>query len=264
MQISGANADRAADRGRGDGAVVIMAGTAGRVGAELALPPADPQRDVGRSVAGGKTPKVAAIAAPAHRIGAGICGLRQSCAAAVLEIVDRPGAHEAVPNAPEIDPDMAILVPEHRRIANELLAIFLAPEFGQAFGPEPPAFRLQPMLRRAEREDVDQHRLAARDPVIGKKAGLRVPAERDPVRPRLSPAPVDPRVEAVGQLAYLELLRPVEIAAAEEDAAQQQSGVDGGELRPLEAGAGSHVHEMVEEALVAGHAARRIALRRAG
>ena len=117
-------------------------------------------------------------------------------------------AHEIVADAAEIDPDVAILVPEHRRVADDTPGRTASPH--NSGSPADQSRQLsarEAVLGRAEREDVDQHRLAACDPVIGQEAVLRIPAERNPIGPRLRPAPVDAGVDAIGQVADLALRR---------------------------------------------------------
>src|SRR3546814_1719035 len=78
---------------------------------------------IARPVGGGPAPYVGAIARPFVRIAGAIGALRQRRAAAVLEIVDALAAHEIVADAAEIDPDMAVLVPEQRLELKMLLPV---------------------------------------------------------------------------------------------------------------------------------------------
>ena len=146
------------------------------------------------------------------------------------------------------------------------LAFLVAPMLRQARRPGLPAVRPHRVRRRAERQDVDQHRLAVADPVVaadGPSPGVQPSAI---VGGRAcAPAPVDAarrsRRRGRGSRASL---GPVEIALGEQHAAEQQRRVDRRQLGRLEARAALHVEEVVEEALVAGHARRRVALRRIG
>src|SRR3546814_15371128 len=83
--------------------------------------------DVCSSDLGGPAPYVGAIARPFVRIAGAIGALRQRRAAAVLEIVDALAAHEIVADAAELDPDMAVLVPEQRLELKMLLPVIDAP-----------------------------------------------------------------------------------------------------------------------------------------
>ena len=113
-----------------------------------------------------------------------------------------------------------------------------------------------------EREQVHEHRFVVAAPVVFEEAGFGRPAEADRRRARLGPAPVDATIELVGKAADLDFLRmrAVEVRLAEEHAREQQCGVDRRQLAVVVARAGAHVEEMVEEALVSGHAVRACAL----
>src|SRR3546814_15014158 len=86
---------------------------------------------IARPVGGGPAPYVGAIARPFVRIAGAIGALRQRRAAAVLEIVDALAAHEIVADAAEIDPDMAVLVPEQRPDLTLHLPLIDAPNSGE-------------------------------------------------------------------------------------------------------------------------------------
>src|SRR3546814_18280316 len=90
---------------------------------------------IARPVGGGPAPYVGAIARPFVRIAGAIGALRQRRATAVLEIVDALAAHEIVADAAEIDPDMAVLVPEPRLELQMLLPVIDAPVLFEVGGP---------------------------------------------------------------------------------------------------------------------------------
>src|SRR3546814_12845368 len=71
-------------------------------------------------------PYLGAVTRPFVRIVGAIGALRQRRAAAVLEIIDALAAHECVADAAEIDPDMAILVPEQRLELKMFLPVIAA------------------------------------------------------------------------------------------------------------------------------------------
>src|SRR3546814_17426349 len=81
---------------------------------------------------------------------------------------------------------------------------------------------------------------------------------------RDEPRPVGALVQPLRKIADFRLpgLVGVEIARREQDAAEQQGGVDGREFGAAVAVAGFHIEEMVEEALVAAGAAGLRPLRR--
>src|SRR6266576_39616 len=72
-------------------------------------------------------------------------------------------------------------------------------------------------------------------------------------RPRLGPFPVDAEVDRIGERADLLLGRVAAIVVAlrEQDAGEQQRGVDRGQLDRLEAAARLHVEEVIEKASIA-------------
>src|SRR6267378_1199634 len=81
-----------------------------------------------------------------------------------------------------------------------------------------------------------------------------MPAHGDPRRTGLSPLPVHAEVNRIGERADLLLGRVAAIVVAlrEQDAGEQQRGVDRGQLDRLEAPPGLHVEEVIEEAAIAG------------
>src|SRR3546814_6200893 len=76
-----------------------------------------------------------------------IGALRQRRAAAVLEIIDALAAHEIVADAAEIDPDMAILVPEQRLELKMLLPVIAAPILFEIGRSEEHTSELQSLMR---------------------------------------------------------------------------------------------------------------------
>ncbi len=121
------------------------------------------------------------------------------------------------------------------------------------------------MRRRAEGEDVEDHRLVVAAPLVVDEAVLGVPAH---ARPRggfgLRPVPFGPAVERFGELADLALrgIVAVEVGLAEERAGEEQRRVDRSTARRARSGSASHVEEVVEETSVAGR--RRSAPRPCG
>src|SRR5207253_2944884 len=80
-----------------------------------------------------------------------------------------------------------------------------------------------------------------------------MPAHGDPRRTGLSPLPVHAEVNRIGERADLLLRRVAAIVVAlrEQDAGEQQRGVDRGQLDRLEAPARLHVEEVIEKAAIA-------------
>src|SRR3546814_8563710 len=86
-----------------------------------------------------------------------IGALRQRRAAAVLEIVDALAAHEIVADAAEIDPDMAVLVPEQRLELKMLLPVIDAPVLFEVGGPAlVPRILADGARRRPTCEEIDE------------------------------------------------------------------------------------------------------------
>ena len=110
------------------------------------------------------------------------------------------------------------------------------------------------MGRRAEAEDVQQHRLVVALPAIWQEAAFRLPPERDGAVVDLRPAPVGAPVQRVGQRAdfFLLAVAAVEVAGGGQGARQQEGGVDRRQLALPCAAAGLHVEEVIVEAAVAG------------
>src|SRR5690349_8559848 len=217
------------------------------------------------SVARGQSPDVFAVELPAHRIGDRICALRVGRAAAIFEIVESAGAHVGVLDVAEIDPDMGILMPEQRREAEIFLLLERAPGARVALRPRGPCVRADALRWRAEREHIDQHAFVVALPVVGNVAAFRIPAHRDQRRAHLHPRPFDATVDRIGQPAYFGFVLRVliEVRLREEDAAEQQRGVDRRKLDPVGiARAGLEIEEMVEKSVIAAHAFAARALRR--
>jgi len=107
---------------------------------------------------------------------------------------------------------------------------------------------------RAEREEVDEHRLVVAAPVELVEAALRRPPHGDERRAGLGPGPVGAPVERIGVGADrgLGAVAPVEVLLREEDAGEEERGVHRGELDGLVAEPGGLVHEVREEAVIAG------------
>ena len=150
---------------------------------------------------------------------------------------------------------------EERAEVDVLVAVEVGPGVGAR---EPIPRRLVAGERgRAEREDVEEHRLIVALVLGSTIPNLWPPRHRGERRVLVEPVPLDALVERVGVGADGRLVgsAPVEILAREEHAAHQQRRVDRGQLYAPEALAGFLVEEMVEEALVAGHAGLARALR---
>src|SRR3989442_10379978 len=94
---------------------------------ELEAAPADRERLVRRTVAGGEPPDVARVATPAAGVRDRVAALRQRRATRVLEIIDAAALHVGVFDVAEIDPDVRVLVAEQRRELHEALAVVGAP-----------------------------------------------------------------------------------------------------------------------------------------
>ena len=130
--------------------------------------------------------------------------------------------------------------------------------------PGRPAVSADRMSGRTHRQQVQQRGLVVALPIVVGETLLRSPAHGHPGRPHLRPVPVDAGIDVVDQRPDQRLVRvgAVEPRLAMQHAGEEQRGVDGRQLAGTEAGAGLRVEEMVEEALVAGHARRCAALGR--
>src|SRR3546814_18115468 len=109
-------------RRRCDRTVVIgvaQARAAGTVVAELALLALVDLHRALRAVAGGQAPDVLAVPLPVHRVLDRIGALCQRGAAAVLEVVDAARTHVLLLDAAGIEPNLAVLVSELRREAQD-------------------------------------------------------------------------------------------------------------------------------------------------
>src|SRR5881398_641908 len=80
-------------------------------------------------VACGEPPDIRGIAGPAHWIRCAPCAVGVSRAPAVLEIVKTRLAHHRILDPAEIDPDVAVLMPEQRREADVPRRPLASPEF---------------------------------------------------------------------------------------------------------------------------------------
>src|SRR6185436_20928278 len=97
------------------------------------------------SVARAEAPDLAVVAAPAHRVLHRVLAVRVRRAPAVLEIVDALLAHELVLDAAEVDPDVRVLVAEHRSERQEFLPAERAPRVLVGGEPFLPRLRLDRM-----------------------------------------------------------------------------------------------------------------------
>src|SRR5690606_2996356 len=98
------------------------------------------------------------------------------------------------------DPHMRILMAEVRPERQELLTTELAVRPVVRLHPLLPGFRPDRMRRRAEREDVHQHRLVISTPVETQKAAFRAPAMRQHRRTVLRPLPIDAPIDLLGEI----------------------------------------------------------------
>jgi hypothetical protein len=148
--------------------------------------------------------------------------LHQGGAAAVLEVIDPVLAHESVLDATKVDPYMGELMGEERPGVQELGAVDGLPLIGG--GPRPVALRGKRMRRRPESEQVQQQRLVVSFPPVRKKSTLRLPSVGHRESAVLGPLPIDPGVQAVGQVADLALGRrgSIEVRRGCQHAAQQE------------------------------------------
>src|SRR3954452_18368827 len=116
-------------------------------------------------VACGEAPDIRGIAGPAHRIGRAPRAVRIGRAPAVLEIIEAGLPHNGVPDAPKVDPDVTVLVPEQRRETDVACRPPAPPEVGIARGPQVPQARRRRVRRRTERKDVDEHAFVVAEPI---------------------------------------------------------------------------------------------------
>src|SRR3546814_16479909 len=100
--------------------------------------------------------------------------------------------HVLVLDAAEIDPDLAVLVSELRREAQVFLAFGMPPAAVVGARPRGPRVGLDRVRRRAQGEDVAEHRPAVALPLVTDEAGTRIPAHLDQRRAPLPPRPTNP------------------------------------------------------------------------
>ncbi len=117
---------------------------------------------------------------------------------------------------------------------------------------------------RSEREQHDEHRLVVALPVVRDETRLGLPAHAEEFAVHLRPFPVDSPVDRVDVGPDLRLvgMLAVEVGLCVKHAADQERGVDRGQLAAARAVTGLHVEEMVEKSLVARHADPLCPLRR--
>ena len=159
---------------------------------------------------------------------------------------------------------MAVLVAEQRTEGQVLLVLVLAPAVVVGPAPRRPGLRPDRMRGRAEREDVQHHRLVVADPVVLDHAALGKPAHRDQRLVLLQPGPLDAAVQLVGQRADLLLARVllVVVRLREQHAHHQQRRIHARQLDPaLVTVAGLHVEEVVVEPVVSALPRRLRSLR---
>src|SRR5262249_58597706 len=125
---------------------------------EAALCPGEPEFALRRPGAGLQSPLVPPVPGPRQRMGVGISAWGVGCPPRVLEIVEARLAHGHVAYAAEIDPDVAVLVAEQLREGEVGLAVFRAHEALVVAAPFLPRIRRHRMGRRAEAEEVNEHR----------------------------------------------------------------------------------------------------------
>ncbi len=256
LRREGDRRDGCRGRQRAVVAGVVVRGATRRVGEEAPPLPLVPKRGVERPVAGGQAPDVLAVPFPAHRVGDGIGPVRVGGAPRILEVVEALAPHVGVLEVAKVDPGVRVLVAEERREGQVLVALEIGPGASVGRGPGVPGRGLDRVGGRAQGEQVDDHRLVVARPVVAVIPVLGRPAHGDQGLSHLERVPLGRGVELLGELADLALLRvvAVEVALAEERAGEEERGVDGRQLDRLEARAGLHVEEVVEETLVAGPA----------
>ena len=159
--------DRAGGGGRRDRAVVVL--RRGRAVGKVAR----------RVVARGEAPEVHAVAREAPGVGDAVGALGERRPARVLEVGDALRLHVGVLDVAEVDPAVRVLVPEQRREDHEGVAVVRQPVV--AARPGRPGIVGHRVGRRAEGQDVQDHRLVVADPLAeAREAGARLPAHQDP------------------------------------------------------------------------------------
>ncbi len=161
---------------------------------------------------------------------------------------------------------MRVLVSEQRRKPQVLVAPVRAPGLVVGRAPGGPRRCVDRVHRRAQRQQVDDHRFVVAAPVEPDESVCRHPAQRDQRRARLCPGPVHAGVNGVDQLPdpRFVVVGLIEPALAEQHSGQQQRGVHRRQLAVPEPQAAVHVEEVIEETLVSGDAREIRTLRRLG
>src|SRR6185437_9556214 len=204
------------------------------------------------AVAGRQAPAVSIVADEFVRVELGVSALHENRAPAILEVVRLLLLHEGIADPAQVDPGLREVMDEQRAGVEKVLAIQVFPLVGG--GPGGIAVGGDRMGRRAQRQGIQQQRLAVTLPAVMQIAAFGFPALPDGALAVLRPAPVDPSVQLVGQLAQFGLGRRVggEIGGRGEHAGDQHGAVDHRQLRLPHPRAGADIEKVVVEALVAG------------
>ena len=115
-------------------------------------------------------------------------------------------------------------------------------------GPGAPEFRLDRPLGRAQPQQGEQLQLRVPIPAEARETRLVEPAHREGPPAVEKPVPVHLAIELVDQPGDLGV---VEVLARRDGAGEKQPGVDGRDLALPRARPGIHLHEVVEEAVLA-------------
>ncbi len=221
--------------------------------------------DIGRADTSGQSPDVPRITVPSHRIADRVAALRPGFASAVLEIIKPRRTHRGVADPTEVDPHLAILMPEHRGEREPTRVAATAPALRVRRAPGVPDIRRDRVCGRPEREQVDHHAFVITIPAARDETLAGMPAHRNRRRATTEPLPVGAGVDRPGETTDLALVGMVlvEIFGGKQHAEEQHRAVHRRQLDIAIPQAAVHVQEVVEESLMTGNAVGRRTLRRA-
>src|ERR1019366_7099242 len=134
-------------------------------------------------------------------------------------------AHESVLNTAKVDPGMRKLVCEQWSGVKIFLSVTVFPLVSGS--PRYVALLGQWIRRRAQPQDIQQHRLVVAFPTVGEEAAFRLPAVRDRCTLVLRPLPIGAAIERVGEYADFTLVgcTGVEINPRRQRASYQKSTI---------------------------------------
>src|SRR6202040_1888048 len=130
-----------------------------------------------RAVTGSQAPAVLVVTGEPERVAPRVFALDDGRAPAVLEVVAAFLAHEAIPDAAQIDPGVRELVDEQRSRIQEVAAVQILPLVGR--GPGLVAVTLERVRRRCQPEHIQHDGLVVAIPAVMQEPAFWLPALPD-------------------------------------------------------------------------------------